>query len=687
MLLKLENIGKIYDTNNILTVGVSGVNLEFDYNEFVIVEGESGSGKSTLLNVIGANDSYEEGELYINGSETSHFTSEEWEDYRAKYIATVFQDFNIIENLTVAENVELALMRIDDIKLRKQTALRLIEKVGLTKQILHKGSQLSGGEKQRTVIARALAKDSPIILADEPTGNLDVTASKETARLLKEISKDRLVIVVTHNAEFFDEYATRKITVFDGKVSDDRIVEKPDNKDKIFTVNETTFTRAQTVKNTLTLGILNYKSRPRFSALMSFSLSVCAAAIFFILGLFINSLVNPLKQSVDAYAIGGKVLVSSDSGNFDGEKLEKLVSETNAEYFLPDNSLSGFEINIAKSAVRGIKNSYTVTCLYAPYLYDLKQSEAVLTLPYSAKHDKDFITGVFLSSDTGINDIKIKYEVSTDINLYLSYEDLVENGAKIKVILSSLSIGDSNSEIYAYRINENLSSGKINLINSNFYNVIGKTAALEADASRTYVVSDDSKSDSSVNGLVVELSPENYGDIFDADIYSDRACLYFESDKAAEKSVSNLSDGYIGIISTGKIYVSNADEIYVTDIIYYLAMIAISFCFGMIISIIFMRSVKVYKNEFAVYRTLGISGKIAKYALYVQMTLIFLPTLVVLPLISLIAAVVPGSAVQMITAGNYLFIELMIFLIVEFVALTFNKNINKQSIRKSLKRN
>lgn len=99
MLLRLKNIGKIYDSNDILTIGIRGINLDFDYNEFVTIEGESGSGKSTLLNVIGANDSYEEGELYINGEETSHYGATEWEKYREKYIATVFQDFNIIENL------------------------------------------------------------------------------------------------------------------------------------------------------------------------------------------------------------------------------------------------------------------------------------------------------------------------------------------------------------------------------------------------------------------------------------------------------------------------------------------------------------------------------------------------------------------------------------------------------------
>ena len=119
MLLKLKNIGKIYNSNDILTIGIRNINLEFDYNEFVTIEGESGSGKSTLLNVIAANDSYEEGELYFNGEETSHYSNADWEKYRSNSIAMIFQDFNIIENLTVLENVELALLKIESKKEEK----------------------------------------------------------------------------------------------------------------------------------------------------------------------------------------------------------------------------------------------------------------------------------------------------------------------------------------------------------------------------------------------------------------------------------------------------------------------------------------------------------------------------------------------------------------------------------------
>ena len=200
-LLVLKDIGKIYVSDGNVAVGIRGVNLSFDRGEFVAITGKSGSGKSTLLNVISGMDSYEEGELFIEGAPTSHYLQPEWEEYRERYISFIFQDYNIIESFTVLQNVELALMHIEDKKERRKRALELLDRVGMTSHIRQKGSKLSGGQKQRTVIARALAKDSPIILADEPTGNLDSATSAEIIELLREVSKDKLLIVVTHNFE------------------------------------------------------------------------------------------------------------------------------------------------------------------------------------------------------------------------------------------------------------------------------------------------------------------------------------------------------------------------------------------------------------------------------------------------------------------------------------------------------
>ena len=188
-MLKLENVSKIYYTNGIVATGISKVNLELNIGEFVVITGESGSGKSTLLNVISGIDSYEEGEMYINGKETSHYTEKDFEEYRKKYIANIFQSFNLINSYTVYQNVELVLL-LNGYKRRqiKKKVLDIIDKVGLTKFKNTKVSKLSGGQKQRVAIARAIVKDTPIIVADEPTGNLDTKSAYEIIELLKNVA-------------------------------------------------------------------------------------------------------------------------------------------------------------------------------------------------------------------------------------------------------------------------------------------------------------------------------------------------------------------------------------------------------------------------------------------------------------------------------------------------------------------
>lgn len=226
-LIKLENVSKFYKSGEGVSVGMQKVSLSFNAGEFVAVTGESGSGKSTLLNVISGLDTYEDGELYINGEETSHFTIKNWEAYRAKYIGFIFQSYNIIDSYTVYQNVMLALeIQNYPKKDRKKRALELIDKVGLTSHKNHKAAKLSGGQKQRAVIARALAKDCPIIACDEPTGNLDSESSKQVIDLLHEISKEKLVIIVTHDFDEVKKYATRKIKIHDGEVVEDKVLQK-----------------------------------------------------------------------------------------------------------------------------------------------------------------------------------------------------------------------------------------------------------------------------------------------------------------------------------------------------------------------------------------------------------------------------------------------------------------------------
>ena len=222
-MIRLKNVSKFYYSKGVIATGFTKVSLDFKIGEFVAITGESGSGKSTLLNVISGLDTYEEGEMYVDGKETSHYLEKEWEDYRRKYIGNIYQNFNLVNSYTVYQNIELVLL-LNGVKKKeaKPKVLELIKKVDLMKFKNTKVSKLSGGQKQRVAIARALAKDVPVIIADEPTGSLDKRSAESIIRLLNELRKDKLVIIVTHNYEQVEDYVTRKITMHDGKVLEDK---------------------------------------------------------------------------------------------------------------------------------------------------------------------------------------------------------------------------------------------------------------------------------------------------------------------------------------------------------------------------------------------------------------------------------------------------------------------------------
>lgn len=253
-MVKLSNVSKFYYNKGVVASGFSKVNLELEVGEFVVITGESGSGKSTLLNVISGLDTYEEGEMYINGEETSHYGEAEFEEYRKKYIGNIFQHFNLVNSYTVYQNVELVLL-LNGYKKKeiKDKVLDIIDKVGLKKFINRKVSKLSGGQKQRVAIARALAKETSIIVADEPTGNLDSESSASVLELLHEVAKEKLVIVVTHNYEQVEKYTTRKIKMHDGKIVEDKKIIKVDSNIKA----KEMFYKDMTKLNELKIGLRN----------------------------------------------------------------------------------------------------------------------------------------------------------------------------------------------------------------------------------------------------------------------------------------------------------------------------------------------------------------------------------------------------------------------------------------------
>ena len=221
-MLELNGIRKTYVTGTTSVEALKGIDLKFRDSEFVSILGQSGCGKTTLLNIIGGLDKYTSGDLKINGRSTKDFKDRDWDAYRNNSIGFVFQSYNLIPHQTVLSNVELALTLSGVSKAeRRQRATEALEKVGLKEQIHEKPNQMSGGQMQRVAIARALVNDPDILLADEPTGALDTQTSIQIMDLLKEISKDRLIIMVTHNPELATQYSTRIIRLLDGTITDD----------------------------------------------------------------------------------------------------------------------------------------------------------------------------------------------------------------------------------------------------------------------------------------------------------------------------------------------------------------------------------------------------------------------------------------------------------------------------------
>ena len=340
-LLELKNIGKIYVSEGNVAVGIRGVNLAFNRGEFVAVTGASGSGKSTLLNVISGMDSYEEGELLIDGEPTSHYLQKDWEAYREEYISFIFQDYNIIESFTVLQNVELALMHIENPAKRRKKAMELLRRVGLEKHLHHRGSKLSGGQKQRTVIARALAKDSPIILADEPTGNLDSKTSAEIIELLREVSREKLVIVVTHNFDQVEACATRHIRIFDGAVELDHtlrasapVASAPaalTRPAEALPPPPVYRKKIKALKNGLTLGRVRFTAMPKLSIFLCLLMTVTALILTFMSALSYDATGLFDRSTMFTHMNGRAVIVRRDGAIITDKELETLAADVGAQ--------------------------------------------------------------------------------------------------------------------------------------------------------------------------------------------------------------------------------------------------------------------------------------------------------------------------------------------------------------------
>lgn len=413
-MLQVKNITKDYISGDSTVHALKGVSINFRKNEFVSILGQSGCGKTTLLNIIGGLDRYTSGDLIINGKSTKEFKDRDWDAYRNYSIGFVFQSYNLIPHQTILSNVELALT-ISGVskKERKERAIKALEDVGLKEQIHKKPNQLSGGQMQRVAIARALVNNPDIILADEPTGALDTKTSVQIMEILKKISKDKLIIMVTHNPELAEKYSSRIIKILDGVITDDS---------NPFESNETTEkdkTKRRTSMKFFTafrLSLNNLMTKKGRTILTSFAGSIGIIGIALILSIS-NGVQNYINK-VEEETLSSYPITIQESTVDMTSMIENMMGETEGN---TENKEDGK--------------------IYSTDVMD----EMISTL--SSKMENNNLKELKNYIETSENDIKsysnaIQYNYNLNLNLYK--EDTTNGVVKVNpsTVMNALGMGD-----------------------------------------------------------------------------------------------------------------------------------------------------------------------------------------------------------------------------------------------------
>ena len=466
IILKLDKIVKVYKSGDNDVKALKGVSIEFRKSEFVSILGQSGCGKTTLLNIIGGLDRYTSGNLVINGKSTKEFKDRDWDAYRNYSIGFVFQSYNLIPHQSILSNVELALT-LSGIgkKERKERALKALKEVGLEEHVNKRPNQLSGGQMQRVAIARALVNNPEIILADEPTGALDTKTSKQVMEILKKIAKDKLVIMVTHNAELAEEYSTRIIKILDGAITDDSnpytsseedVIKKADNSDKKVEKTRKKNDNQQKENNknnkklktsmnfftALQLSLNNLMTKKGRTILTSFagSIGIIGIALILAISTGIQNYINKVEEdTLSSYPI------SIDESVIDTSSLlQSLVSENDGSSHQEDNKIYSKDV----------------------------MSDMISTL--SNKIQNNNLTEFKKYLETPENEIvqnsnAIQYQYNLNINLY---SPDTENGI-VKVnpstVMDSMGMG---SMMEAQSSNPFMSSTSMSIMNTNVWTEI-----------------------------------------------------------------------------------------------------------------------------------------------------------------------------------------------------------------------
>lgn len=409
-MLELKKIKKSYKTGNFKQQALKDISLKFRKNEFVAILGPSGSGKTTLLNIIGGLDRYDSGDLIINGKSTKKFKDTDWDAYRNNCVGFIFQNYNLINHITILENIEIG-MTLSGIssKQRKKKALEVLKKVGLKDHAYKKPNQLSGGQMQRVAIARALVNDPDIILADEPTGALDSQTSVQIMDLIKEIANDKLVIMVTHNPDLATEYASRIIKLKDGELKEDSNPIIDGNIiDEKFKIKKT----SMSFVTALNLSFNNIKTKKGRTLLTSFASSIGIIGIALILALSNGFDIEIDKFEKDALS-SMPIIISEQAMQMDEETLNRVNNNDNVLTEFSDKEVIYPLVTMEDTIIHTNK----ITSEYVEYIEGIEK-DSVLGISYTrattvnAIVKKDNSYDIFDTSSLNVTTIPKKLEES-----------------------------------------------------------------------------------------------------------------------------------------------------------------------------------------------------------------------------------------------------------------------------------
>lgn len=416
-MLQLKNITKNYLSGDNEVQALKGIDIEFRENEFVSILGQSGCGKTTLLNIIGGLDRYTSGDLIINGKSTKEFKDKDWDTYRNHSVGFIFQSYNLIPHQTVLANVELALTISGVGKAeRKKRAIEALQKVGLGDQLNKKPNQMSGGQMQRVAIARALVNDPDILLADEPTGALDSKTSVQVMEILKEISKDKLIIMVTHNPELAEKYSSRIVKLLDGKIIDDSNPYKSSEEDVKKARNKKDKSGKASMKFTtaVRLSLNNLMTKKGRTFLTSFAGSI---------GIIGIALILSLSHGMQSY-------------------INRVEEDTLSSYPLTIQEASIDVTSMLEAMMgNGEKEEHNDNKIYSrPIVNNILETVSTKLQTNNLEEFKKYLE----SGDTNIKDYinAIQYEYNLNLNIYKQNEDKTYQQVNPSKVFDELGFGE-----------------------------------------------------------------------------------------------------------------------------------------------------------------------------------------------------------------------------------------------------